>query len=134
MATADQVDTRAEMIAQLDEQIAALDLKMRHLQRGGTALMMSSNLIKATELAADRRRLADERARLAGEGRTAPAATSPSNSRRTVASATLAATLAMTARGGIPTVRGCRRWCGKNILKPSRDYISRACALARWHV
>lgn len=68
MATADQVDTRAEMIAQLDEQIAALDLKMRHLQRGGTALMMSSNLIKATELAADRRRLADERARLAGEG------------------------------------------------------------------
>lgn len=67
MATADQVDTRAEMIAQLDEQIAALDLKMRHLQRGGTALMMSSNLIKATELAADRRRLADERARLAGE-------------------------------------------------------------------
>lgn len=67
MAIADQVDTRAEMIAQLDEQIAALDLKMRHLQRGGTALMMPSNLIKAAELAADRRRLADERARLAGE-------------------------------------------------------------------
>lgn len=67
MAAADQVDTRAEMIAQLDEQIADLDQEMRHLQRGGTALMMSSNLIKATELAADRRRLADERARLAGE-------------------------------------------------------------------
>lgn len=67
MATADQVDTRAEMIAQLDEQIADLDQEMRRLQRGGTALMMSSNLIKATELAADRRRLADERARLAGE-------------------------------------------------------------------
>lgn len=67
MAAADRVDTRAEMIAQLDEQIADLDQEMRHLQRGGTALMMSSNLIKATELAADRRRLADERARLAGE-------------------------------------------------------------------
>lgn len=67
MAAADQVDTRAEMIAQLDEQIADLDQEMRRLQRGGTALMMSSNLIKATELAADRRRLADERARLAGE-------------------------------------------------------------------
>lgn len=67
MAAADQVDTRAEMIAQLDEQIADLDQEMRHLQRGGTALMMPSNLIKAAELAADRRRLADERARLAGE-------------------------------------------------------------------
>lgn len=67
VAAADQTDTRAEMIAQLDEQIADLDQEMRRLQRGGTALMMSSNLIKATELAADRRRLADERARLAGE-------------------------------------------------------------------
>lgn len=67
MAAADQVDTRAEMIAQLDEQIADLDQEMRRLQRGGTALMMPSNLIKAAELAADRRRLADERARLAGE-------------------------------------------------------------------
>lgn len=32
--------------------------------------MMSSNLIKATELAAERKKLADERARLAGEGET----------------------------------------------------------------
>ena len=70
MATADQVDTRAEMIAQLDEQIADLDQEMRRLQRGGTAIMMSSNLIKATELAAERKKLADERARLAGEGET----------------------------------------------------------------
>lgn len=70
MAAADQVDTRAEMIAQLDEQIADLDQEMHRLQRGGTAIMMSSNLIKATELAAERKKLADERARLAGEGET----------------------------------------------------------------
>lgn len=70
MATADQIDTRAEMIAQLDEQIADLDQEMRRLQRGGTAIMMSSNLIKATELAAERKKLADERARLAGDGET----------------------------------------------------------------
>lgn len=70
MAAANQVDTRVEMIAQLDEQIADLDQEMHRLQRGGTAIMMSSNLIKATELAAERKKLADERARLAGEGET----------------------------------------------------------------
>lgn len=72
MAAADQVDTRVEMIAQLDEQIADLDQEMHRLQRGGTAIMMSSNLIKATELATERKKLADERARLAdgGEGET----------------------------------------------------------------
>lgn len=68
MAAADQVDTRVEMIAQLDEQIADLDQEMHRLQRGGTAIMMSSNLIKATELATERKKLADERARLAGGG------------------------------------------------------------------
>lgn len=66
MAAANQVDTRVEMIAQLDEQIADLDQEMHRLQRGGTAMMMSSNLIKATELAAERKKLADERDRLAG--------------------------------------------------------------------
>lgn len=70
MAAANQVDTRVEMIAQLDEQIADLDQEMHRLQRGGTAIMMSSNLIKATELAAECKKLADERARLAGEGET----------------------------------------------------------------
>ena len=70
MAAANQVDTRVEMIAQLDEQIADLDQEMHRLQRGSTAIMMSSNLIKATELAAERKKLADERARLAGEGET----------------------------------------------------------------
>lgn len=70
MAAANQVDTRVEMIAQLDEQIADLDQEMHRLQRGGTAIMMSSNLIKATELAAERKKLADERARLAGDGET----------------------------------------------------------------
>lgn len=69
-AAANQVDTRVEMIAQLDEQIADLDQEMHRLQRGGTAIMMSSNLIKATELAAERKKLADERARLASEGET----------------------------------------------------------------
>ncbi len=44
--------------------------EVHRLQRGGTAMMMSSNLIKATELAAERKKLADERARLAGEGET----------------------------------------------------------------
>lgn len=43
-----------------------LDQEMHRLQRGGTAMMMSSNLIKATELAAERKKLADERDRLAG--------------------------------------------------------------------
>ena len=66
MAAANQVDTRVEMIAQLDEQIADLDQEMHRLQRGGTAMMMSSNLIKATELAAECKKLADERDRLAG--------------------------------------------------------------------
>lgn len=66
-AVADQTDTRAELLAQLDEQIAALDQEMRQLQRGGTAIMMSSNLIKATELAAERKELAAERDRLAGK-------------------------------------------------------------------
>lgn len=70
MAAANQVDIRVELIAQLDEQIADLDQEMHRLQRGGTAIMMSSNLIKATELAAERKKLADERARLAGEGET----------------------------------------------------------------
>lgn len=67
MATADQVDTRAEMIAQLDEQIAALDLKIRQLQGGSSAAMLSGPLLKAAGLGIERRKLADERARLAGE-------------------------------------------------------------------
>lgn len=67
MATADQVDTRAEMIAQLDEQIAALDLKIRQLQGGNGAAMLSGPLLKAVGLGIERRKLADERARLAGE-------------------------------------------------------------------
>ena len=67
MATADQVDTRAEMIAQLDEQIAALDLKIRQLQGGNSAAMLSGPLLKAAGLGIERRKLADERARLAGE-------------------------------------------------------------------
>ena len=67
MATADQVDTRAEMIAQLDEQIAALDLKIRQLQGGNSAAMLSGPLLKAAGLGVERRKLADERARLAGE-------------------------------------------------------------------
>ena len=66
-AVADQTDTRAELIAQLDEQIAALDLKIRQLQGGGTAVMLSGPLRKAAALGAERKKLADERARLAGE-------------------------------------------------------------------
>lgn len=66
MAAANQVDTRVEMIAQLDEQIADLGQEMHRLQRGGTATMMPSNLIKAAKLAAERKKLADERDRLAG--------------------------------------------------------------------
>lgn len=66
MAAADQVDTRAEMIAQLDEQIAALDLKIRQLQGGNSAAMLSGPLLKAAGLGIERRKLADERARLAG--------------------------------------------------------------------
>lgn len=69
-AVADQTDTRAELIAQLDEQIAALELKIRQLQSGGTAVMLSGPLRKAAELGAERKKLADERARLAGEGET----------------------------------------------------------------
>ena len=66
-AVADQTDTRAELIAQLDEQIAALDLKIRQLQGGGSAAMLSGPLRKAAALGVERRKLADERARLAGE-------------------------------------------------------------------
>lgn len=66
-AAADQIDTRAELLAQLDDQIAALDLKIRQLQGGGTASMLSGPLRKAAELGAERKKLADERARLAGE-------------------------------------------------------------------
>lgn len=66
-AAADQTDTRAELLIQLDEQIAALDLKIRQLQSGGTAVMLSGPLRKAAALGAERKKLADERARLAGE-------------------------------------------------------------------
>lgn len=66
-AAADQTDTRAELLVQLDEQIAALDLKIRQLQSGGTAAMLSGPLRKAAALGAERKKLADERARLAGE-------------------------------------------------------------------
>lgn len=66
-AVADQTDTRSELIAQLDEQIAALDLKIRQLQGGGSAAMLSGPLRKAAALGVERRKLADERARLAGE-------------------------------------------------------------------
>lgn len=66
-AAADQTDTRVEMLVQLDEQIAALDLKIRQLQSGGTAAMLSGPLRKAAALGAERKKLADERARLAGE-------------------------------------------------------------------
>lgn len=67
MAAANQVDTRVEMIAQLDEQIAALDLKIRTLQGGNSAAMLSGPLREAAALGVERRKLADERARLAGE-------------------------------------------------------------------
>ena len=66
-AAVGQTDTRAELIAQLDEQIAALDLKIRQLQGGNSALMLSGPLREAAELGVERRKLADERARLAGE-------------------------------------------------------------------
>lgn len=66
-AAADKTDTRAELLIQLDEQIAALDLKIRQLQSGGTAAMLSGPLRKAAALGAERKKLADERARLAGE-------------------------------------------------------------------
>lgn len=67
-AAVDQTDTRAELLVQLDEQIAALDLKIRQLQSGGTAKMLSGPLLKAVELGAERKKLADERNRLAGGG------------------------------------------------------------------
>lgn len=67
-AAVDQTDTRAELLVQLDEQIAALDLKIRQLQSGGTAKMLSAPLLKAAELGAERKKLADERNRLAGGG------------------------------------------------------------------
>lgn len=67
MAATDQVDTRAEMVTQSDEQIAALDLKIRQLQGGNSAAMLSGPLLKAAGLGIERRKLADERARLAGE-------------------------------------------------------------------
>lgn len=66
-AAADKTDTRAELLIQLDEQLAALDLKIRQLQSGGTAVMLSGPLRKAAALGAERKKLADERARLAGE-------------------------------------------------------------------
>lgn len=66
-AAADQTDTRAELLVQLDEQIAALDLKIKQLQSGGTAAMLSGPLRKAAALGAERKKLADERARLEGE-------------------------------------------------------------------
>ena len=66
-AAADQTDTRAELIVQLDEQIAALDLKIRTLQGGNSAAMLSGPLREAAALGVERRKLADERARLAGE-------------------------------------------------------------------
>lgn len=67
-AAVDQTDTRAELLVQLDEQIAAVDLKIRQLQSGGTAKMLSGPLLKAAELGAERKKLADERNRLAGGG------------------------------------------------------------------
>lgn len=66
-AAVDQTDTRAELIVQLDEQIAALDLKIRTLQGGNSAAMLSGPLREAAALGVERRKLADERARLAGE-------------------------------------------------------------------
>lgn len=65
-ATADQTDTKAEMLGQLDEQIAALDEQIRELQRGGAPAALGASLRKAAELAVERKRLADERDRLAG--------------------------------------------------------------------
>lgn len=70
-AAADQTDTRAELLVQLDEQIAALDLKIRTLQGGNSALMLSGPLREAAKLGIERKKLEAERARLAGED-TAP--------------------------------------------------------------
>lgn len=110
--------------AQLDEQIAALDLKIRQLQGGNSAAMLSGPSLKAAGLGIERRKLADERARLAGEdpaprslaaaGRTEtpPAATAPAAA---VASATSAPAMAMTVRGGNPA-RGRRGGWRKNIF------------------
>lgn len=64
-ATADQTDTKAELLGQLDEQIAALDQEVHRLQHDSAATL-GGNLLKATELAAERKRLATERDRLAG--------------------------------------------------------------------
>ena len=44
-----------------------LDLKIRTLQGGNSAAMLSGPLLKAVGLGIERRKLADERARLAGE-------------------------------------------------------------------
>ena len=57
----------AAMNARTDEQIAALDLKIRTLQGGNSAAMLSGPLREAAALGVERRKLADERARLAGE-------------------------------------------------------------------
>lgn len=65
-AAADQTDTRAELLVQLDEQIAALDLKIRTLQGGNSALMLSGPLLEAAKLGIERKKLEAERARLAG--------------------------------------------------------------------
>ncbi len=54
------------MLGQLDEQIAALDEQIRELQRGGAPAALGASLRKAAELAVERKRLADERDRLAG--------------------------------------------------------------------
>lgn len=67
-AAVDQTDTRAELLVQLDEQIAALDLKIRTLQGGNSALMLSGPLREAAKLGIERKKLEAERARLAGEG------------------------------------------------------------------
>lgn len=70
-AAADQTDTRAELLVQLDEQIAALGLKIRTLQGGNGALMPPGPLREAAKLVIERKKLEAERARLAGED-TAP--------------------------------------------------------------
>ena len=58
--------TKAELLVQLDEQLAALDEQIRELQRGGAPAALGASLRKAAELAVERKRLADERDRLAG--------------------------------------------------------------------
>ena len=65
-ATAGQTDTKAELLVQLGEQLAALDEQIRELQRGGAPAALGASLRKAAELAVERKRLADERDRLAG--------------------------------------------------------------------